>query len=162
MAPTAKTSLVKKIASGAGRDARSFRSTAAPVSTRMAPTSRTTSIGRGFKSGSYNIRANTLAAPVADHPIADEVLDTFEFGSKSSFADGRFALNAANEVAVAAFIGKKIRFGAIARLVEATLEKWIGGGNLTRLTSADDAIAVDHNARNLAASLLPQIAAKAS
>jgi len=52
------------------------------------------SIGRGFKSGSYNIRANTLAAPVADHPIADEVLDTFEFGSKSSFADGRFALNA--------------------------------------------------------------------
>src|SRR5690606_2850868 len=29
--------------------------------------------------------------------------------------------NAANEVAVAAFIGEKIRFGAIARLVEATL-----------------------------------------
>ena len=70
--------------------------------------------------------------------------------------------NAANEIAVAAFIGKKIRFGAIARLVEATLERWIGGGNLTRLTSADDAIAVDHNARKLAASLLPQIAAKAS
>lgn len=52
------------------------------------------SLGRGFKSGSYNIRANTLAAPVADHPVNDEVLDTFEFGSKSNFADGRFALNA--------------------------------------------------------------------
>jgi iron complex outermembrane receptor protein len=52
------------------------------------------SLGRGFKSGSYNIRANTLAAPVADHPVNDEVLDTFEFGSKSNFADGKFALNA--------------------------------------------------------------------
>jgi 1-deoxy-D-xylulose-5-phosphate reductoisomerase len=70
--------------------------------------------------------------------------------------------NAANEIAVAAFIGKKIRFGAIARLVEATLEQWIRSGNLASLTSADDAITVDHNARKLAASLLPQIAAKAS
>jgi 1-deoxy-D-xylulose-5-phosphate reductoisomerase len=70
--------------------------------------------------------------------------------------------NAANEIAVAAFIGEKIRFGAIARLVEATLNGWIRAGNLAPLTSADDAIAVDHNARNLAASLLPQIAAKAS
>ena len=70
--------------------------------------------------------------------------------------------NAANEIAVAAFIGEKIRFGAIARLVEATLNGWIRAGNLAPLTSADDAIAVDHNARNMAASLLPQIAAKAS
>ena len=70
--------------------------------------------------------------------------------------------NAANEVAVAAFIGEKIRFGAIARLVEATLNGWVRAGNLAPLTSADDAIAIDHNARNMAASLLPQIAAKAS
>ena len=70
--------------------------------------------------------------------------------------------NAANEIAVAAFIAEKIRFGAIARLVEATLNGWIRAGNLAPLTSADDAIAVDHNARNMAASLLPQIAAKAS
>jgi 1-deoxy-D-xylulose-5-phosphate reductoisomerase len=70
--------------------------------------------------------------------------------------------NAANEVAVAAFIAGKIRFGAIARLVEATIEAWIRSGNLAPLTSADDAIAVDHNARNKAASLLPQIALKAS
>jgi 1-deoxy-D-xylulose-5-phosphate reductoisomerase len=70
--------------------------------------------------------------------------------------------NAANEVAVAAFIAGKIRFGAIARLVEATLEAWIRGGNLASLTSADDAIAIDYSARNKAATLLPQIALKAS
>src|SRR5882672_9304196 len=70
--------------------------------------------------------------------------------------------NAANEVAVAAFIAGKIRFGAIARLVEATMEQWTRAGNLAPLSSADDAIAVDHNARNRAASLLPQIASKAS
>lgn len=70
--------------------------------------------------------------------------------------------NAANEVAVAAFIAGKIKFGAIARLVEATIEAWIRAGNLAPLSSADDAIAVDHSARNKAASLLPQIALKAS
>ena len=70
--------------------------------------------------------------------------------------------NAANEVAVAAFIAGKIKFGAIARLVEATMNDWIRSGNLAPLTSADDAISVDHNARNKAASLLPQIALKAS
>jgi 1-deoxy-D-xylulose-5-phosphate reductoisomerase len=70
--------------------------------------------------------------------------------------------NAANEVAVAAFIAGKIRFGAIARLVEATLEAWTRAGNLAPLASADDAIAVDHGARNKAATLLPQIALKAS
>ncbi|MGX7745398.1 1-deoxy-D-xylulose-5-phosphate reductoisomerase [Rhodopseudomonas parapalustris] len=70
--------------------------------------------------------------------------------------------NAANEVAVAAFIAQKIRFGAIARLVEDTLDHWVRAGNLAPLGSADDAIALDHQARNLAATLLPQIAAKAS
>jgi len=63
---------------------------------------------------------------------------------------------------VAAFIAGKIRFGAIAGLVEATLEDWMRSGNQAPLTSADDAIVVDHIARNKAATLLPQIAAKAS
>ncbi|QDM00161.1 1-deoxy-D-xylulose-5-phosphate reductoisomerase [Rhodopseudomonas palustris] len=70
--------------------------------------------------------------------------------------------NAANEVAVAAFIAQKIRFGAIARLVEDTLDRWVRAGNLAPLGSADDAIALDRQARDLAATLLPQIAAKAS
>jgi 1-deoxy-D-xylulose-5-phosphate reductoisomerase len=42
------------------------------------------------------------------------------------------------------------------------MNDWIRGGNLAPLSSADDAIAVDHTARNRAASLLPQIALKAS
>lgn len=70
--------------------------------------------------------------------------------------------NAANEIAVAAFIAQRIRFGAIARLVEETMNSWIRAGNLAPLSCADDAIAVDHNARDMAAALLPQIAAKAS
>ena len=41
-------------------------------------------------------------------------------------------------------------------------EDWIKGGNLAPLSSADDAITVDHVARNRAATLLPQIALKAS
>ena len=51
------------------------------------------SLSRGFKSGGYNIRANVAAVPQSDHPIEDERLDTFEFGSKSSFDDGLFSLN---------------------------------------------------------------------
>src|SRR5450432_3421526 len=70
--------------------------------------------------------------------------------------------NAANEVAVAAFIAGKIRFGAIARLVEATMDDWIRSSIVASLTCADDAIAIDHSARNKAAALLPQIALKAS
>lgn len=70
--------------------------------------------------------------------------------------------NAANEVAVAAFAAGEIRFGAIARLVEATLERWIKTGRLAVLASADDAISVDHNARKMAAGLLPEIAANRS
>ncbi len=70
--------------------------------------------------------------------------------------------NAANEIAVAAFIAQRIRFGAIARLVEETMNSWIRAGNLAPLSCADDAIAVDHHARNMAAALLPQIATKPS
>ncbi|MGH7224564.1 MAG: 1-deoxy-D-xylulose-5-phosphate reductoisomerase, partial [Gemmataceae bacterium] len=43
-----------------------------------------------------------------------------------------------------------------------TIEAWIRSGNLAVLSSADEAIAVDHGARNKAATLLPQIALKAS
>lgn len=70
--------------------------------------------------------------------------------------------NAANEVAVAAFVAQRIRFGGIAQLVEATLNNWVRAGNLAPLKSANDAISVDHDARNSAAALLPQIALKAS
>ena len=116
-----------------------------------------------------------IAGPAARLDLAQIGQLTFETPDLKRFPGLRLAFealrtghgattvyNAANEVAVAAFIAGKIRFGAIARLVEATLEAWSRSGNLAPLTSADDAISVDHNARNKAATLLPQIAAKAS
>jgi 1-deoxy-D-xylulose-5-phosphate reductoisomerase len=69
-------------------------------------------------------------------------------------------LNAANEIAVAAFIAGQIGFGAIAELVEATL----GAAERRKATAEpqdiDEALAVDHMARSLAHDLLPEIAAK--
>ena len=71
-------------------------------------------------------------------------------------------LNAANEVAVAAFLGRKIGFGGIARLVEATMNAAAREGSTRAPASVDEALAVDHTARNIAVTLLPQIALKAS
>jgi 1-deoxy-D-xylulose-5-phosphate reductoisomerase len=68
--------------------------------------------------------------------------------------------NAANEVAVDAFLNGRIGFGGIARLVEATMEAASRTNSLPR--SADDALAIDHSSRNMARGLLPEIAAKAS
>jgi len=70
--------------------------------------------------------------------------------------------NAANEVAVAAFIGQKIRFGAIARTVEATMNAMARDGSARAPASVDEVLVVDHMARNIAVTLLPQIALKAS
>ncbi len=50
---------------------------------------------RGFKSGGYNIRANTTAVPRSGEPFDDEKVDSYEVGSKMAFFDGRLFLNAA-------------------------------------------------------------------
>ena len=50
---------------------------------------------RGFKSGGYNIRANTLAVPRSGDPFDDEQVDSFEIGSKMAFLDDRLFLNLA-------------------------------------------------------------------
>jgi 1-deoxy-D-xylulose-5-phosphate reductoisomerase len=68
--------------------------------------------------------------------------------------------NAANEVAVDAFLNGRIGFGGIARLVEATMEAASRTNSLPR--SADDALSIDHSSRNMARDLLPEIAANAS
>jgi 1-deoxy-D-xylulose-5-phosphate reductoisomerase len=68
--------------------------------------------------------------------------------------------NAANEVAVDAFLNGKIGFGGIARLVEATMVAASKTNALPK--SADDALSIDHSSRNRARDLLPEIAAKAS
>ncbi len=52
-------------------------------------------LSRGFKSGGFNIRANTSTAPGSDQPFEDEVLDVAELGIKSVLFDHRLVLNAA-------------------------------------------------------------------
>jgi len=71
-------------------------------------------------------------------------------------------LNAANEIAVAEFVGGRLGFAGIAALVEATLDAADRSGAMAEPQSVEQAIAIDHNARRLAAHLLPEIAAMAS
>ncbi|MEQ1652694.1 MAG: 1-deoxy-D-xylulose-5-phosphate reductoisomerase, partial [Hyphomicrobium sp.] len=59
-------------------------------------------------------------------------------------------LNAANEVAVAAFLDRRLRFTGIARLVEAVLEAAEQGGTIQTASTLDDILAVDGLARRLA------------
>jgi 1-deoxy-D-xylulose-5-phosphate reductoisomerase len=62
-------------------------------------------------------------------------------------------LNAANEVAVEAFLGGRIGFLAIASVVETTLDL---GSRLAALSpeTVDDVIAIDAEARGIAATIL--------
>ncbi|KAF1693693.1 TonB-dependent receptor [Pseudoxanthomonas koreensis] len=53
------------------------------------------SFSRGFKSGGYNIRANTTAIPRSGEPFQDEQVDSYEIGSKMAFLDQRAFLNLA-------------------------------------------------------------------
>jgi 1-deoxy-D-xylulose-5-phosphate reductoisomerase len=71
-------------------------------------------------------------------------------------------LNAANEVAVAAFLARSLKFLGIAALVEATLAAASRRGLTREPQSIEDALSVDHDSRLLAQELLPEIAAKAS
>ncbi len=70
-------------------------------------------------------------------------------------------LNAANEVAVAEFLNRRIGFAGIPALVEATIEAAGARGLLREPADMEEALAVDHTARSLAQTLLPEIAAKA-
>ena len=53
------------------------------------------SAARGFKSGGYNVRANTVSFPASANPFKDEIVDTYEVGSKSTFAGGKLLVNSA-------------------------------------------------------------------
>ena len=70
-------------------------------------------------------------------------------------------LNAANEIAVAAFVDGKIGFPGIPALVEATLDAAAKNGVMREPGSIAEALAVDHDSRCLAKDALPEIAAKA-
>jgi 1-deoxy-D-xylulose-5-phosphate reductoisomerase len=65
-------------------------------------------------------------------------------------------LNAANEVAVEAFLERRISFGDIARLVELCCETALGDGTAREPLSVEDALAIDHMARERARALLAQ------
>jgi 1-deoxy-D-xylulose-5-phosphate reductoisomerase len=71
-------------------------------------------------------------------------------------------LNAANEIAVREFVARKLGFGGIPALVEATLDTAAKNGMVSEPQSIEDALDIDHNARRIAAHLLPEIAAMAS
>jgi 1-deoxy-D-xylulose-5-phosphate reductoisomerase len=71
-------------------------------------------------------------------------------------------LNAANEIAVREFIDRRLGFAGIPALVEATLDAAERRGAMAEPQSVEEALAIDHNARRLAADLLPEIAAMAS
>ena len=70
-------------------------------------------------------------------------------------------LNAANEVAVEAFLARRIGFLDIPAVTEGALEGAISEG-LREPATVVEALAVDHIGRSLARTLLPQFAAKAS
>jgi 1-deoxy-D-xylulose-5-phosphate reductoisomerase len=70
-------------------------------------------------------------------------------------------LNAANEVAVREFVAGQLGFCGIAGLVEATLDAAQRRGETAEPQTVEEALAIDHNARRLAADLLPEIAAMA-
>jgi 1-deoxy-D-xylulose-5-phosphate reductoisomerase len=114
-----------------------------------------------------------LAGPAARLDLARAATLTFEAPDLERFPALRLArwaleagggaptvLNAANEVAVEEFLGRKLGFTGIAALVEATLEAAVAGDLTREPESVDEAIAIDHNSRLLAHRLLPEIAAK--
>ena len=49
---------------------------------------------RGFKGGSYNVRANTVTAPGSAHPLDAESVTAFELGAKTQWLDGRLSVDA--------------------------------------------------------------------
>jgi len=64
------------------------------------------------------------------------------------------ALNAANEIAVAAFLDGRIGFGALAPLVERTLELMRAAGETPTPATVAEAVAIHHIARDRASALL--------
>jgi 1-deoxy-D-xylulose-5-phosphate reductoisomerase len=77
--------------------------------------------------------------------------------AQEALAEGRgapTALNAANEIAVAAFLEGRIGFGALAPLVERTLRAMRAAGETPTPTTIAEAMAIHHIARDRASTLL--------
>lgn len=52
-------------------------------------------VTRGFKSGGFNVRANTAAVPLSARPFDDETVTSWEFGTKRALGATDWYLNAA-------------------------------------------------------------------
>jgi 1-deoxy-D-xylulose-5-phosphate reductoisomerase len=97
------------------------------------------------------LKSLTFEAPDRDRfPALGVAIDALNRGGAAPAV-----LNAANEVAVKAFLDKKIGFLEIARTVAACLEKAEGRGLLRDLATLDDVLAVDREARAMAQTVLP-------
>ncbi len=59
-------------------------------------------------------------------------------------------LNAANEVAVDAFLNRQIKFGDIARIVEATMEQFVSAGRAGAVDTIAQVLTIDEEARQAA------------
>lgn len=104
-----------------------------------------------------------MATPAQTLSLADIGTLSFEAPDAARFPALRLAreclsagggaptvLNAANEVAVAAFLSGKIGFLDIARVVESVLDEMSAHGALQNLNSLDDVFAIDGQARDRA------------
>jgi 1-deoxy-D-xylulose-5-phosphate reductoisomerase len=97
------------------------------------------------------LKSLTFEAPDRDRfPALGVAIDALHRGGAAPAV-----LNAVNEVAVKAFLDKKIGFLEIALTVAACLEKAEGRGLLRDLATLDDVLAIDGEARAMAQSVLP-------
>ena len=107
--------------------------------------------------------ASGVAAPdlIALSRLTFEAADLERFPAlriaREALAEGAgapTALNAANEIAVAAFLDGKIAFGDLPRIVEKTLEAMRAAGEVDTPADVAEALAIHHAARDRASALL--------
>jgi 1-deoxy-D-xylulose-5-phosphate reductoisomerase len=107
--------------------------------------------------------ASGVAAPdlIALSRLTFEPADLVRFPAlriaREALAEGAgapTALNAANEIAVAAFLDGKIAFGALPQIVEKTLEAMRAAGEIDTPKDIAEALAIHHAARDRASALL--------
>jgi len=90
--------------------------------------------------------------PASIHTVGQEARHALDAGG---FAPA--AMNAANEVAVAAFLDRRIGFLDIAATVAETLERMNDQGEISAYAGAlEEAMMTDASARRVAAEVLPQ------
>jgi 1-deoxy-D-xylulose-5-phosphate reductoisomerase len=99
------------------------------------------------------VALKTLSFEAPDHDRFPALKIAIEALNRGGAAPA--VLNAANEVAVTAFLERRIGFLDIASLAASCLEKAEGQGLIKDVESLDDVLAIDGEARVLARTLLP-------